>query len=247
MPRNNPNASEREAAKALAADRGVSYQSAIQLLRAGSNTPASSAISTMANRSARDVAAVKKTIDTAAIGRVEDMLVDLFARGSTFSVDEFTPLDLVEGHIEECLLVAFAPEPGSASVVDAERMPPPASPQRWGVHWLIEGTGDVDWCVNAPSASDVAFYGDSLGGDSGGPGMVQEVEMAVPIRLHVWAAWSPDSGQWTDLEIQFIDMPRQEVQDRNRRHDGQETRRLQAYGLLPSDDWIAEQAYTPGD
>lgn len=239
MSHSNPNRRERAAAKVYAKVHGVSYQNALQTLR--QSKAAQPGITAMMKAAEARITAAEATFSGAShlqlMNAVEELVAD---RGR--SMNEFTPLDLVEGDIEESTLVRLDAKEIEA-VEDAELISAEGQSIRYGVHTRLVGVGDIDWYVSAPSGYDVASYGDSMGGDSGGPGLVQELEPAVPVQLHVWGVWNPDDCRWTEIEIQYATMPDDESDRRARRHSDQETTRLQAAGILPSDDEIDGMAY----
>jgi hypothetical protein len=243
MAHRNSNRRERQKARALAERLGVGYQEALRRLRSAPEERDSFQRSLQHSADA---------IAVAAEGLAPDDIAELRRRvealiAQEIGMEDFTPIDLVDSHLEVTSLV-HADLLDTIEYIDAELV----DDQRFSVVAEFGGSGTVEWHVTTASAFDVEAYGDQLGPDNDGPGLVQEWESEVPIRVLVWATFDTSSRHWDGIEVHSAGMPREEIERRHKRHRDQEFEREQRLGLQPSDDEIDEmlarnEAMTAGD
>jgi hypothetical protein len=166
-------------------------------------------------------------------------LIEELVNKRAVDVDTYTPVELVEGHIEQQLLTNFRVQHTAiedAYVEDSDH------PDTIGVDLIVEGTGNVDWHVTMPTAGDVYAHGTEMEGVDDGPGLWQATEELAPMRVRVSARYTITTSHWTLDEVRSVDMDEAEAKDRGRDHDVEDTRRQQALGLLPTDDELEEMA-----
>ena len=166
-------------------------------------------------------------------------LIEDLVNKRAVDIDTYSPVELVEGHIEEQLLSNFRVQ--QTAVEDAYN-DDPSHPEQIGVDLIVDGVGDVDWHVTQPTAGDVYAYGSEMEGTDDGPGLWQGSEHAAPMRVRLHAQYTMTTQRWTVEEIRTVDLDEAEVERRARDQDREDTRRQQALGLLPTDDELAEMA-----
>ena len=227
MTHRNRNKNERNAAKAYAAAHGTSYQAALQHLRsrAAANPGIAGDPQTIAN--------FESSVDDTASRDLEHVVRDAVYG---IKVNDFSPFDYVEADIEEATLGDFVPQ--EVEVEEVELASGPGESPRYGVHLRCEGDGTVDWFVGHATPGDVEVFGDVVEGAEDGPGFFQQHEGAVPMRLSVYAEWTPDKTQWAEVSVDYAAMPDEELEARVRRHSDEEFNRLQRLGFLPDEDAI---------
>jgi len=166
-------------------------------------------------------------------------LIEDLVNKRAVDVDTYSPVELVEGHMEEQLLSNFRVQ--QTAVEDAYN-DDPSHPEQIGVDLIVDGVGDVDWHVTQPTAGDVYAHGSEMEGTDDGPGLWQGSEHAAPMRVRLHAQYTMTTQRWTVEEIRTVDLDETEVERRARDQDREDTRRQQALGLLPTDDELAEMA-----
>lgn len=166
-------------------------------------------------------------------------LIEELVNKRAVELDKYTPVQLVEGHIEEQLLVNFQVQ--SVAIEDAY-VDDGEHPETIGVDLIADGTGDVDWHVAHPTAGDAHAHGSEMEGLDDGPGLWQATEELAPVRVHVYAQYTTISARWSVDEIRSASIDEAEAKRRSREHDREETRRQQALGLLPTDDELEQMA-----
>lgn len=166
-------------------------------------------------------------------------LIEAATRAGELELESFTPFHLVEGHIEQQLLIGF--RVGEVSIEDAY-VEDKKTPQIVGVDLIAEGTGDVHWYVTQPSAGDVEAHGSRMEGIEDGPGLWQEVDEVVPVHVRLHARYDRGTVTWSEVEVGSAAIDEAEAAQRSRAHEAEDTRRQQALGLLPSDDEIQAMA-----
>jgi hypothetical protein len=189
--------------------------------------------SALVTRSADAIAVAEARLKRDDIVGLRERVEGLISEG--IDMEDFAPIDLVEGDLEVAYL-EDADLLDTIEYIDAEVV----DEDRFGVVVEFGGTGMVEWHVTAASAFDVEAYGDALGPDNDGSGLIQEWESNVPVRVLAWATFDTRSRHWGEIEVQSAGMPREEVERRGQRHLDQETQREQRLGLPPSDTEIEE-------
>lgn len=229
MAHRNTNKRERQKARALAERLSIGYQEALRRQRAA---PAErDSFQRSLKRSTEAIAVAKARLEPDEVAELRRRAEALIAQ--EIDMEDFTPIDLVDGDLEVTSLVDAdlldAIEYIDAEVVDEEH---------FSIAAEFGGTGTVEWHVTTASAFDVEAYGDQLGPDNDGPGLLQEWESDVPVRVLVWATFDTRSRHWGEIEVQSAGMPREETERRDKRHRDQEFEREQRLGLQPSDGEI---------
>lgn len=234
----HPNSSggERRKAKRLAKQLGITYQQALDRMRAGEPPQQHQRVPRADEVDLHELAA--EWLEGQRGRQLRELVQQAINGNTSVKMDEFTPWDLVEGTIEEALLETFRAD--REAEVDIEDVHSDAG--RYGVHVNVAGEGDVDWHVSAPTGGDVEAFGDDIEGYEDGGGMLQQWDSAVPVVLSVYATFDAETEEWTAAEVSYAAMPKDEVERRDRRHSDEEFSRLQALGLEPSDDEIQAMA-----
>jgi len=233
MAHRNTNKRERQQARALADRSDVSYQEALRRLRA--RTAARDSFHESLKRSAQAIAVAQARLKPEDIAELRTRVEVLVSE--EIDMEDFTPIDLVDGDLEVTRLVD-ADLVDTIEYIDAEVI----DDYRFSIAAEFSGSGSVEWHVHAASAFDVEAYGDALGPDNDGPGVIQEWESEVPVRLLAWATFDTRSRHWGDIEVQSAGMSREDIERRAKRHHDQEFEREQRLGLQPSDAEIEEMA-----
>src|SRR3954469_21640691 len=130
-------------------------------------------------------------------------LIEALVNQSAVDIDTYTPVDLVEGHIEEQLLTNFRVHQTAieeAYIEDSEH------PEPIGVLLIADGTGDVDWHVTQPTAGDVYAHGPEMEGADDGPGLWQGSEELAARRVRVAAQYTTTTARWTVDEVLSVDI-----------------------------------------
>jgi hypothetical protein len=243
MAHRNTNKRERQKARALAERLGVSYQESLRRLRSAPDERDS--FQRSLQQSAGAIAVAEARLEPGDIAELRRRVEALIAQ--EIDMEEFTPIDLVDSHLEVTNLVD-ADLPDMIEYIDAELV----DDQRFSIVAELGGSGTVEWHVTTASAFDVEAYGDQLGPDNDGPGVIQEWETDVPVRVLVWATFDTSTRHWGEIEVQSAGIPREEIERRHKRHRDQEFEREQRLGLQPSDEEIEEmlernEGMTAGD
>lgn len=152
------------------------------------------------------------------------------------AMDEFSPQDLVEGDIEESTLSTFAPSDLNVDLEDAYLESDDDEPRCYGINATVAGVGDVDWYVSAPTGGDIEAFGDHVENVDHGGGLLQWRDEVVPVCLSVYGQYTPSTGEWSNVSVDYASMPSAELDSRDRAHRDEEYRRLQAVGVEPSDE-----------
>jgi hypothetical protein len=166
-------------------------------------------------------------------------LIEQLVNKRPVGIDTYTPVELVEGHIEQQQLSGFRVR---AMEIEDAYIDDPNSPHAIGVDLIATGTGDVDWHVTNPTAGDVHAHESEMEGLEDGPGLWQGREELAPFRLLVHAQYTTNTMRWMADEIRSVDIDSDEARRRGREHDREDTRRQQALGLLPTDDELDAMA-----
>ena len=164
-------------------------------------------------------------------------LIDAFGIKVDRPMDGYTPVNLVEGTIEDQHLrdFVFGTWGDVVDVHVADR-----SATHLGVHLYVDGAGDVDWFVSVPEGLDADRYGVAEELDNGAPEPISETEQESPVRLQVYVELDPTTLRWNELEVQSIETAPDAMAERSVRHERQDTERQQELGILPPDDVIEQ-------